>query len=143
MRLLLNVIWLVLAGIWLALAYALAGLIMFILIITIPFGVQAFKLASFALWPFGRTMIKRADAGAPSVVGNVIWLILAGWWIAISHLVTAFAQAITIIGLPLAYANVKMIPGSLWPFGREIVDSRDLADTMRDHSDAITVPDRR
>ena len=77
------------------------------------------------------------------MVGNVIWLILAGWWIAISHLVTAFAQAITIIGLPLAYANVKMIPGSLWPFGREIVDSRDLADTMRDHPDAITVPDRR
>jgi len=142
-RLLLNIIWLVFAGFWLAVGYALAGLIMFILIITIPFGVQAFKLANFALWPFGRTMIKRSDAGGASVIGNVIWLVLAGWWLAIAHLVTAFAQAITIIGLPLAYANVKMIPAGLWPFGRELVRTADLTEAMRQSAEVLTVPDRR
>ena len=121
MRLLLNVIWLIFGGLLLALGYALAGLVMCILIITIPFGIQAFKMASFTLWPFGRTLIKREEAGAGSVIGNVIWIVLAGWWLAIGHLVTAAAQAITIVGIPLAIANVKLIPISLWPFGREIV----------------------
>lgn len=121
MRLLLNIIWLVLAGFWLALGYVLAGIIMCILIITIPFGLQAFKLASYALWPFGRTVIRRSDAGAGSVIGNVIWIILAGWWLALEHLITGIALAITIIGIPLALANFKMIVISLAPFGREIV----------------------
>jgi len=118
---LLNIIWLVLSGIWLAIGYALAGLVMFILIITIPFGVQAFKLAAFSLWPFGRTVVKKPEAGAGSVIGNILWLVLAGWWIAIGHLVTALALAITIIGIPLALGNIKLIPVALWPFGREIV----------------------
>ena len=121
MRFLLNVIWLIFGGLPLALGYALAGLLMCILIITIPFGIQAFKMASFTIWPFGRTLIKREEAGAGSVIGNVIWILLAGWWLAIGHLVTAVVQAITIIGIPLAIANVKLIPISLWPFGREIV----------------------
>ena len=130
MRFLLNVIWLIFGGLPLALGYALAGLLMCILIITIPFGIQAFKMASFTIWPFGRTLIKREDAGAGSVIGNVIWIVLAGWWLAIGHLVTAAVQAITIIGIPLAIANVKLIPVSLWPFGREIVsveEARELS----------------
>ena len=126
MRTLLNIIWFVLSGLWLALGYALAGVIMCILIITIPFGVQAFKLAKFSLWPFGRTVVKKADAGAGSVIGNIIWIVLAGWWLAIMHLATAFALAITIIGIPLAIANVKLVPMALWPFGREIVETDDV-----------------
>src|SRR5262245_11629255 len=99
----------------------LAGVIMCILIITIPFGLQAFKIAVFTLWPFGRTLVKRESAGAPSLIANVSWLILAGWWLAIVHIVTGIALAITIIGIPLALGNWKLIPISLWPFGREIV----------------------
>jgi uncharacterized membrane protein YccF (DUF307 family) len=126
MRTLLNIIWLVLSGFWLFLGYALAGIVMCILIITIPFGIQAFKLARFSLWPFGRTVTKKDSAGAGSVIGNIIWLVLAGWWLALSHVVTAVALAITIIGIPLAIANLKLIPVALWPFGREIVETDDL-----------------
>ncbi len=126
MRFVLNVIWLIFGGFWLAILYTLAGVLACILIITIPFGVQAFKMAVFALWPFGRTLVKRPGAGAPSAIGNVIWLILFGWWLALGHVITAIAQAITIIGLPLAAANVKLIPVSLWPMGREIVRVDDV-----------------
>jgi uncharacterized membrane protein YccF (DUF307 family) len=133
MRVLLNIIWLVLSGIWLAIGYALAGIIMFILIITIPFGVQAFKLAGYSLWPFGRTVVKKPTAGGASVVGNVLWLLLAGWWLALGHLATALALAITIIGLPLAYANVKLVPVALWPFGREIVPATDVSSALAAH----------
>jgi uncharacterized membrane protein YccF (DUF307 family) len=120
-RFILNVIWLVLAGFWLAIGYVLAGIVMFILIITIPFGVQAFKLASYALWPFGREAVRTHGVRAGSLVGNVIWVLLAGWWLALEHLITGILQAITIIGLPLAVANFKMIPIAFTPFGREIV----------------------
>jgi uncharacterized membrane protein YccF (DUF307 family) len=133
MRILLNIIWLVLAGVWLAIGYALAGLIMFILIITIPFGVQAFKLANYSLWPFGRTVVKKPTAGTASVIGNVIWLVFGGWWLALGHLVTAFLLAITIIGIPLAYANVKLIPIALWPFGREIVSATEVSAALVAH----------
>jgi uncharacterized membrane protein YccF (DUF307 family) len=125
-RALLNIIWLVLCGWWMALLYALAGAVMCVLIITIPFGLQAFKLAGFMLWPFGRTVVRRAGAGAPSVVGNVLWVVLVGWELAIGHLVSAFLLGITIIGIPLALANLKLIPISLFPFGRRVV-SRDEA----------------
>jgi uncharacterized membrane protein YccF (DUF307 family) len=101
---------------------------MFILIITIPFGVQAFKLAHFSLWPFGRTVVKKPTAVGGSVIGNVIWLVLAGWWIAIGHLVTALALAVTIIGIPLAVANIKLVPVALWPFGREIVSADEVSE---------------
>jgi uncharacterized membrane protein YccF (DUF307 family) len=121
MRLIGNVLWFVLAGLWLAIGYLLAALVMFILIITIPFALQAVKLSMFALWPFGRTVVKRHDAGAPSLIGNILWLILAGWWLAIGHLVTGILLCITIIGIPLGLGNFKLIPISLWPFGREIV----------------------
>jgi uncharacterized membrane protein YccF (DUF307 family) len=130
MRTLLNIIWLVLSGFWLALGYAVAGVVMCILIITIPFGLQAFKLAQFSFWPFGRTVVKKESAGAGSVIGNIIWVVLAGWWLAIMHLVTALALAITIIGIPLAVANVKLVPIALWPFGREIVSADDVNDAF-------------
>jgi uncharacterized membrane protein YccF (DUF307 family) len=120
-RVILNVIWLVLCGFWMALGYLFAALLMFILIITIPFALQAVKLAVFALWPFGRTLVKRPDAGAPSLIGNVLWLLLAGWWLALGHLVTGVLLCVTIIGIPLGLGNFKLIPVSLWPFGREIV----------------------
>jgi uncharacterized membrane protein YccF (DUF307 family) len=120
-RIALNLIWLVLAGIWSALAWCLAGLLMCLLIITIPFGLQAFKIASFTIWPFGRTLVKREGAGAPSTIGNILWFILVGWWLAIVHLVASVLLAITIIGIPFALANLKLVMVSLLPFGREIV----------------------
>ena len=121
MRFLLNIIWLVLAGIWLAIAYVIAALICFILIITIPFGIASLRIAAFALWPFGRTVVKRPDAGVASGVGNVLWFLLCGWWLALGHLVTGVALCLTIIGIPLGLANFKLIPISLLPLGREIV----------------------
>jgi uncharacterized membrane protein YccF (DUF307 family) len=124
---LLNVLWVILAGFWLAVGYLLAAILMFILIITIPFGVQAAKLAGFAFWPFGRHVERKASAGAGSVIGNVIWFVLAGWWLALAHLVTGVALFITIIGIPLAIANFKLIPMALVPFGREVVPNTDVA----------------
>ena len=121
MRLLLNIIWFVLAGLWLAIGYALAALVCFILIITIPFGVAALRIGVFALWPFGRTVVRRADAGAGSTIGNIIWFVLCGWWLALAHLITGVALCLTIIGIPLGLANFKLIPVSLTPFGRDIV----------------------
>lgn len=126
MRLLLNIVWLILSGLWLAIGYAIAGILMFLLIVTIPFGVQSFKLAGYSLWPFGRAVIKRPDAGAASVVGNVLWFLLAGWWLALGHIVAAALLAITIIGLPLAVANLKLVPIALLPFGREVVPGDEL-----------------
>ncbi|MQA07981.1 MAG: YccF domain-containing protein [Pseudonocardiaceae bacterium] len=121
MRALLNVIWLVLCGVWMAIGYTLAGIICCILIITIPFGIASFRIANYALWPFGRTLVDRPDAGAPSLLGNIIWLIFAGWWLALGHVITGVAQCVTIIGIPLGVASFKMIPVSLVPLGREIV----------------------
>lgn len=118
---LLNLIWLLFGGIWLALGYVLAGIVCCVLIVTIPFGIASFRMASYALWPFGRTIVDHPRAGAMSAIGNVVWLLVAGWWLALGHLTTALAQAITIIGIPLAIANLKMIPVSLLPLGKEIV----------------------
>src|SRR5262245_43087576 len=126
MRLLLNIIWLVFGGLLLALGYAIAGIICFILIITIPFGVASFRMANYCLWPFGRTVVPKKSAGVMSAVGNVIWFIVAGWWLALGHIVSAVAQFITIIGIPLGLANLKLVPVSLFPLGHEIVDSDSL-----------------
>ncbi len=125
MRVLLNVIWLVLCGFWMAVAYVLAGIVACILIITIPFGIASFRIAGFALWPFGRTVVNKPSAGAPSFVGNVIWFLFAGLWLAIAHLVTGIALMITIIGIPLALADFKLIPISLAPLGKDIVSLQD------------------
>ena len=124
MRALLNIIWLVFGGFWLALGYILAGIVACILIITIPFGIASFRMAGYALWPFGRTVVRRPDAGAGSAIGNVVWFLIAGLWLAIGHVTTAAAQAVTIVGIPLAIANLKMIPVTCVPFGKDIVDSR-------------------
>lgn len=118
---LLNLIWLLFGGIWLALGYVLAGIICCVLIVTIPFGIASFRMASYALWPFGRTLVDHPRAGAWSAIGNVIWILVAGWWLALGHVTTAIAQAVTIVGIPLAIANLKMIPVSLVPLGKEIV----------------------
>ncbi len=123
LRLLLNVIWLVFGGLWLALGYALAGLICFVLIITIPWGIASFRIAGFVLWPFGRTIVSKPSAGAGSLIGNIIWILVAGIWLVIAHITTAIAQAVTIIGIPLAIANLKVIPITLAPLGKEIVPS--------------------
>jgi uncharacterized membrane protein YccF (DUF307 family) len=120
-RLVLNIIWFILAGLWLAIGYAFAALICFILIITIPFGIASLRIAVFALWPFGKTVVKRADAGIASGVGNVIWVILCGWWLALGHLISGVLLCLTIIGIPLGLANLKLIPVSLLPLGREIL----------------------
>ena len=127
MRLLLNVIWLVLCGIWMAIGYVLAGIVCFIFIITIPFGFASFRIAEYALWPFGRTIVRRSDAGVPSAIGNLIWLIIAGIWLAIGHIVTGALLCLTIIGIPLGVANFKMVPISLLPLGREIVPINEIA----------------
>jgi uncharacterized membrane protein YccF (DUF307 family) len=121
LKFLLNIIWLVLAGFWLFLGYLLAAVICFILIITIPFGVAALRIGVYALWPFGRTVVRKPGAGAGSAIGNVLWLVLCGWWLALEHVVTGVAMCLTIIGIPLGIANFKLIPVSLFPFGREIV----------------------
>ena len=140
-RLLLNLIWLVFGGLVLALGYAVAALLMLILIITIPFGIAAGRMALFCVWPFGRTIVRRADAGVASTIGNVIWFILAGWWLALGHLITGVLMCITIIGIPLGLANFKLIPVSITPLGREIVDvneARRLGAT-----DVVAVPSDR
>ena len=121
MRLLLNVIWFVFAGVWMAIGYAFAALICFILIITIPFGVAALRIALFALWPFGRTVVKKPGAGAGSAIANVLWFVLCGWWLALGHIITGAVLCLTIIGIPFGIANFKLIPVSLLPFGRDVV----------------------
>ena len=120
-KLLLNLIWLVFGGLWLALGYVVAGIVCCVLVVTIPFGIASFRMASYALWPFGRTIVDRPSAGAMSTIGNVIWILVAGWWLVLGHLTTALAQAVTIIGIPLAVANLKMIPVSLVPLRKQIV----------------------
>ncbi|TDE95861.1 YccF domain-containing protein [Occultella glacieicola] len=121
MRTILNIIWLVFAGFWLAVGYAVAGIICCILIITIPFGIASFRIANYVLWPFGREVVKRPTAGVISGIGNIIWFIVAGWWLAIGHIITSIPLFISIIGIPMGWANLKLIPISMTPLGREIV----------------------
>ncbi len=120
-----NVLWVILAGVWLAALYVVSGIVMFVLIITIPFGIQAFKLAGFALWPFGRHVVygpRSATAGR--IIGNIIWLIFGGITLATGHLVAGILLCVTIIGIPFGIQSFKMIPIALMPFGAEIVPER-------------------
>ena len=126
MRLILNLIWLILCGWWLAILYLLAGIIAFILIITIPFGIAAWRIANYALWPFGRSIVRRPRAGVGSLIGNIIWIILLGWELALGHLISGILLCLTIIGIPLGLANFKLIPISLLPLGVQIVPSDEL-----------------
>jgi uncharacterized membrane protein YccF (DUF307 family) len=124
MTLLLNVIWLVFSGIWMAIAYCILGALACLTVVGIPFGIAAFRIANYALWPFGREIVRRADHGAASTVGNIAWFVVAGLWLAIGHAVSGAILCLTVIGIPLGLANFKMIPVSLTPLGREVVPSR-------------------
>jgi uncharacterized membrane protein YccF (DUF307 family) len=128
-RLLLNVLWLVLGGIWMALAWVLAGLIMAITIVGIPWARSAFVIARYTLLPFGHRAVRRDEVtgyedlgtGPLGFIGNIIWLLLAGWWLALGHLISAVALAVTIVGLPFAWAHLKLALIALWPVGMTVV----------------------
>ena len=122
MRFLLNVIWLVFGGFWLFLGYIFAGIVACLFIVTIPAGVACFRIAAYVLWPFGKRVVPIPGAGAGSALMNFVWFIIAGVWLAIGHVITAFFQAITIIGIPLAIANLKLIPITCFPFGKMVID---------------------
>jgi uncharacterized membrane protein YccF (DUF307 family) len=130
---LLNLLWLLCGGVWMALAWIVAAVIMAITIVGIPWARAAFNIASYTLLPFGRKAVSRADylgaddigTGPLGLLGNVIWLVLAGWWLAIGHLITAFLLAVTIIGIPFAWAHLKLAGIALWPIGKTIVDAGD------------------
>jgi uncharacterized membrane protein YccF (DUF307 family) len=126
MRLILNLIWLILCGWWMAILYVLAGIVCAILIITIPFAIASFRIASYVIWPFGRSVERRRGAGIASFIGNIIWIVLLGWELALGHLTAGIILCITIIGIPLGLANFKLIPISLVPLGVRIVRSDEL-----------------
>ena len=129
-RLVGNILWLLLGGLELAIAYVLLGLLAVVFIITIPFVVPAFRLAGFALWPFGRVLVRRPTAGAGSTLGNIVWILVAGIWLALAHLFAALINGITIIGIPFAIAHLKLASAALTPFGHDVVPA----------SEALTVP---
>ena len=128
-RLLLNVLWLVLGGIWMALAWILAGLLMIVTIVGIPWARAAFTIARYTLLPFGYRAVRRdrvtgredIGTGLLGTIGNLIWLALAGWWLALGHVIAAILLAVTLVGLPFAWAHVKLALIALWPIGLEIV----------------------
>ena len=121
MRTLLNLIWFVFSGIWLWIAYMFAGIICCLLIVTIPWGIASFRMANYAVWPFGRELVDKPGAGIFTFLGNVIWVVAAGWWLALTHIATGIALCLTIIGIPMGIANFKLIPVSLMPLGKQIV----------------------
>ncbi len=126
MRTILNIIWLVFGGIWLALLYFVAGVLSCVLIVTIPFGIASFRMARYVLWPYGKAVVLKPNAGVGSSIGNVVWFLLCGWWLAVGHVLTAVAQSLTIIGIIDAIVNLKMIPVTCFPFGKRIVDRDSL-----------------
>ena len=122
-RFILNVLWFIFgSGFLLAIAYGFAALICFVLIVTIPFGIASLRLAVYSLWPFGRTLVTKPSAGMASGAANVIWVIVAGWWLALSHIVAGIGLCLSIIGIPFGIANFKLVPVAFWPLGRDIVD---------------------
>ncbi|WP_025619824.1 YccF domain-containing protein [Salinispora cortesiana] len=124
-RFVLNVLWLIFGGgIVLAFGYLVAAVICFVLVITIPFGVASLRLASYSLWPFGRTLVTKSGAGIASGLANVLWVLLAGWWLALAHLMAGVSLCITIIGIPFGIANFKLVPAAFWPLGQEVIEVR-------------------
>jgi uncharacterized membrane protein YccF (DUF307 family) len=126
--LVLNVLWIIFGGLWMAVGWVIAAVVMAITIIGIPWARAAFNIASYTLLPFGRKAVSRAEysghdigTGLFGLIGNVIWLVLAGWWLALGHLITAVLLAVTIIGIPFAWAHLKLAGVALWPIGKEIV----------------------
>ncbi len=123
-RFLLNLLWLIFGGgLVLAVGYGIAALLCFLLVITIPFGVASLRLASYSLWPFGRTLVPKPGTGVGAGVANILWVLLAGWWLALTHIVAGIALCVTIIGIPFGIANFKLVPVAFWPLGREVVDA--------------------
>jgi uncharacterized membrane protein YccF (DUF307 family) len=120
-RLIGNLIWFVFSGLWIFIAYTFAAILCFLLIITIPFGVAALRIAFFGIWPFGRAVVPQPGKGAGSMLGNIIWFIIGGWYLTLLHIISGVLLCATIIGIPLGIGNFKMITVSLRPFGREIV----------------------
>ena len=131
LSLLLNILWIVCGGLYMAVAWIVAAVIMAITIIGIPWARAAFNIASYTLLPFGRKAVSRAEhlgvedigTGPFGLLGNLIWLVLAGWWLALGHLITAILLAVTIIGIPFAWAHLKLAGIALWPIGKMIVDA--------------------
>jgi uncharacterized membrane protein YccF (DUF307 family) len=119
-----NLLWLVLSGFWLAVGYAASGAVLCLTIIGIPFGVQAFKLAAFTLWPFGSKVVDAPGGGGLlSLVFNVIWLVFFGWGLFLAHLATGLLLCLTVIGIPFGLQSFKLSVLALWPFGRTVVDA--------------------
>jgi uncharacterized membrane protein YccF (DUF307 family) len=127
--LLLNIIWIICGGLWMAAAWVIAAIIMAITIVGIPWARAAFNIAAYTLLPFGSRAVRRdlvtgeedLGTGPLGVIGNIIWFVLAGWWLALAHLIVAILLAITIIGLPFAWAHLKLAGIALWPIGKTIV----------------------
>jgi uncharacterized membrane protein YccF (DUF307 family) len=141
MKTLLNIIWLVFAGLWMALGYVIAGVLLAITIIGLPFAKQSLKLGGYALWPFGRALIQSPTRHKNlSVIGNVLWFALAGWWLALAHLATGIALCLTIIGIPLGVADFKMAGAALVPFGRQVVSARELNVGLISAPTTVTMP---
>ncbi len=130
LRTLLNLVWLVLHGWMLALAYALAGVVACLLVVTIPFGIAAFRLAGFVVWPFGRTTVRAPGAGVASAVGNLVWFLVAGWWLALLHLVAGVAFCLTIVGIPFGVASFKLAAVGLFPLGKRVVETSPPSDWL-------------
>ena len=124
MRTILNIIWVIFAGWVLFLGYVVAGILLCIPIVTIPWAIASFRLAGYAFWPFGRRVVDKPKSGVGAFLGNIIWVVLAGWWLAIGHILSGLALCVTIIGIPMAIADFKMVPISLMPLGKDIVSAR-------------------
>jgi uncharacterized membrane protein YccF (DUF307 family) len=132
--LLLNLLWIVFGGLWMAVGWLIAAVIMAITIVGLPWARAAFNIAPYTMLPFGRKAVSRADhlgdhdigTGPLGLLGNIIWLVLAGWWLALGHLITAILLAVTIIGIPFAWVHLKLAGISLWPIGKMIVDANDM-----------------
>jgi uncharacterized membrane protein YccF (DUF307 family) len=132
--LLLNVLWMIFGGLYMAVGWLFAALIMVITIVGIPWARAAFNIASYALLPFGRKAVSRAEylgtedfgSGPFGLLGNIVWLVFAGWWLALGHLITALLLAITIIGIPFAWAHLKLAGIALWPIGKMIVEADEM-----------------
>jgi uncharacterized membrane protein YccF (DUF307 family) len=137
---LLNIIWLIFAGAWMALGYLVAAVLLAITIIGLPFAKQSLKLGGYALWPFGRALVQSPTRHKGlSVIGNVLWFILAGWWLALGHVLTGIALCLTIIGIPMGIADIKMAGAALVPFGRRVVSARELNAGLAGASSASTI----
>ncbi len=120
-RFILNVLWFILGGFLAGLGWLLAGVILCVTIIGIPWAPSAFRIAGFSFWPFGRVVVDR-DQGAMPVLLNILWFVLAGWWLALGHIALAIPLAISIIGIPFAWQHVKLALLALVPVGKDVVE---------------------